>query len=315
MGSIIQSNLYRAILTNSDFDRLSSFISQELGIKMPEVKKIMLQSRLQRRLVALNMHTFKEYLDYVFSKEGMNEELIQMIDLVTTNKTDFFRESNHFEFLTEHVLPVLREKNTNNKIFKCWSAGCSTGEEAYSLAICLEEFSLNNEPFDYRIVGTDLSTHVLYAAANGIYSMERIANIPLTFKKKYFLRSKDNVKQTVRVIPELRDKVTFGRLNFMDTNYGIHEMFDVIFFRNVMIYFDTSTQEKVLNKLCTRLKPGGFLFLGHSESIANLKVPLKQIKPTIYIKTDTEVDTKENMLSFSTLSNRTRVMDLNSDLS
>jgi chemotaxis protein methyltransferase CheR len=146
----------------------------------------------------------------------------------------------------------------------------------------LSGFAEKNPGFDYSIVGTDISTQILQKAADAVYKEDRVQNIPMETKKKYFLRSKDRVNPTVKVESSLRRKVRFGRLNFMDPHYDVPEMFDVIFCRNVLIYFDRETQEKVIQKLCAKLKTNGYFFLGHSESIMNMDVPLRQVKPTVF---------------------------------
>jgi len=279
---MISNDIFRAHLEKADFKRLSTFIYGELGIRMPEEKRFMLQMRLQKRLAALNIPSFREYIDYVFSHEGERGELSNMIDLVTTNKTEFFRESNHFDFLSLEALPKLI--NSGRRQIKVWSAGCSSGEEPYTLAMVLNEFSSQNPGFDYSILGTDLSSRMLKQAVLAVYTKERVANMNMNLIRRYFLKSKDASKKTVRVCPELRSKVSFMRLNLMDGYYNVNEMFDLIFCRNVLIYFDRDTQEKVINRLCTHLKPEGFFFLGHSESITNLNVPLKQLRPTIFTK-------------------------------
>lgn len=276
------------ILTNSkmstsDFNRLSSFIYNEYGIKLAPVKKTMLESRLQKRLALLGINTFKEYCDLLFSTQGQQQEVIQMIDLVTTNKTDFFREPAHFEFLTTHVLPEFLSNNSGRQL-KLWSAGCSSGEEPYTLAMVLNEYAEKGQMLGYTITATDLSTQVLNKAIAAVYSEERVAGIPLALKRKYFLRSKDPLKKTVRIVPQLRSRVNFERLNFMDDTLAIAADFDIVFCRNVIIYFDKITQEKVINKLCEKLKPGGYFFLGHSESITNMRVPLEQLRPTVFKK-------------------------------
>ncbi|MCQ2975689.1 MAG: protein-glutamate O-methyltransferase [Bacteroidales bacterium] len=274
------SQYFDAKLSVKDFNRLSEFIYSQYGIKMPEAKHIMLQSRLQKRLRALEIPSFSDYVDFVFSKEG-GEEIVHMMDVVSTNKTDFFRESQHFDFLTENVLPelYLEKKQSNIKI---WSAGCSSGEEPYTLAMVISEFIENKSGLDFSILGSDLSTIVLQKAVSAIYSEDRVDIIPLAQKRKYLLKSKDRTHPTVRIVPELRDKVSFMRLNFMDSSYNVPSHFDVIFCRNVLIYFDRQTQEKVINKLCNHLNPGGYFFLGHSESVTGINVPLKQIKPTVF---------------------------------
>lgn len=278
------NEIFRAQLTQEEFDKLSRFIYKESGIKMPPVKRVMLQSRLQKRLRELNMTSFKEYIDYVFSKEGLNNEIIHMLDVVSTNKTDFFREPVHFDFLTQTVLPLFISDRSKPRTIKVWSAGCSSGEEPYTLAIVLADFAEKNPGFDFSIIGTDISTQILQKAVDAVYKEDRVSNIPYDTKKKYFLKSKDRTNPTVKVASNLRSKVRFGRLNFMDTFYDIPETFDVVFCRNVLIYFDRETQEKVIQRLCEKLRPDGYFFLGHSESIMNMNVPLKQVKPTIFIK-------------------------------
>ena len=275
---------YKIKLSNSDFNRLSKFITTNFGIKMPKVKRIMLQSRLQKRLKELNFTSFSQYCDYLFSAEGQKNEVFNMIDVVSTNKTDFFREPVHFDFLSNNILKNYTNNNFSHNTFKIWSAGCSSGEEPYSMAIILNEFAQNNINFLYSIYATDISTKVLNKSASAIYKEDRVSLIPLNLKKKYFLKSKDKSQKKVRIIKDIRQKVKFNRLNFMDNNYNVNEKFDCIFCRNTLIYFDHETQENVINKLCLNLKKDGYFFLGHSESITNMNVPLKQIQPTIFKK-------------------------------
>ncbi len=279
------SEIYKAVMTIEDFRRLSTFIYKEYGIKMPEIKKTMLQSRLHKRLRELSMTSYKQYVEYVFSKEGQQTEIIHMIDVVSTNKTDFFREPVHFEFLHSQALPELLHNN-NTRLLKIWSAGCSSGEEPYTISMSLNEFMIQNPglSFDYNILATDISTRMLKTAVEGIYKEDRIEMLPLNLKKHYLLRSKNRTNPTIRIIPELRKKISFQRMNFMDHYYNVPDSFDIIFCRNVLIYFDRETQEKVINKLCSKLKTNGFFFLGHSESITNFEVPLNQLRPTIFRK-------------------------------
>jgi len=271
-------------MTNLEFNKLSGFILNNYGIKLPISKKTMLEGRLQKRLRALNIPSFKNYCEYVFSAEGQRMEIIHMIDVVTTNKTDFFREAVHFDFLSTNVLPKYCKNDHIAKPFKVWSAGCSTGEEAYTLAMVLSEFSQKYNGFDFNILGTDISTRALDAAVTAVYTQEKVSPVPLVFKKKYLLKSKDDQKKTVRIVPELRTKVSFKRFNFLDGDIAYAPNFNVIFCRNVLIYFDRPTQEKVILKLCSKLEPGGYLFLGHSESISNMNLPLIQIQPTTFKK-------------------------------
>lgn len=279
-----QKMIFSVKLKDSEFNRLSKLIYEEYGIKMPPAKKIMLQSRLQKRLRALNMNSFSEYCDFLFSKEGLQGEVIHMIDVVSTNKTDFFREPVHFDFLNQAVLTHYKEHYKNHKTINIWSAGSSSGEEAYSIAITMEEFIANNINFNYHIQGTDISTIVLNKAITAIYPEEKTHVIPLSVKRKYFLRSKDKDKPKVRVTKEVRRKVNFSRLNLMDNSYNMPTNFNIIFCRNTLIYFDRPVQEKVITKLCRHLEPGGFFFIGHSESLTGFDVPLRQLKPTIFQK-------------------------------
>ncbi len=277
------NDIYKAELSTDDFNKLSSFIYNESGIKMPPIKRIMLQSRLQKRLKDLKMTSFKEYCSYIFSKEGLNNEIIHMLDVVSTNKTDFFREPVHFDFLTSHVLPELASASKHRNI-KIWSAGCSSGEEPYTIAIVLYEFMEKNSNLEFSILGTDISTQILQKAIDAVYKDERVEGIPFDLKRKYFLKSKDRENPSVKMSAQLRGRVRFERLNFMDKSYSIQESFDIVFCRNVLIYFDRETQEKVINKICTKINTGGYFFLGHSESIMNMDLPLRQIKPTIFQK-------------------------------
>jgi chemotaxis protein methyltransferase CheR len=185
--------------------------------------------------------------------------------------------------MTNKILPELTSKN-NGSTIKIWSAGCSSGEEPYTIAMVMHEFSEHKAHLDYSIFATDLSTQVLNKAVTAVYNEDRVATLPFTIKKKFFLRSKSDTNRTVRVVPELRRKVIFQRLNFMDDHYDVPQTFDIIFCRNVLIYFDKDTQEKVINKLASKLRPGGYFFLGHSESVTQMDVPLSQIKPTVFKK-------------------------------
>lgn len=269
-------------MSDRTFARFSRFIHTELGIKMPDSKKTMLQARLQKRLWKLGMGSFDEYCDYLFSHEGMENELHHMIDVVTTNKTEFFREAKHFDYLVERVLPELIKRKGLRDPYMLWCAGCSTGEEPYSLAMTLNEFAEKNSGFHFFILATDISTKVLEHAKLGIYEEERIESIPQLFRQKYLLRSREKDKGLVRISPDLRNYVRFRRLNFMDSNFGLRELMDIVFCRNVIIYFDRSTQEAVLGRICSYLQPGGYLFTGHSETLNGMNLPLVPVAHTVY---------------------------------
>ena len=284
-------------MTAESFNRFAQFITQQLGIKMSADKIPMLQSRLQRRLRALHLSSLDEYKNYLFDSEKSGEELVDFIDAVTTNKTDFFREPSHFDYLVQTVLPNLDPKGSQqggyvrkydgNDVgwrFKLWCAGCSSGEEPYTLAMVLSEYTLTRPGFDFAILATDVSTRVLQHAEAAIYDEARVTPVEISLRKKYLLRSKDPSKSLVRIVPALRNKVSFHRLNFMDEQYPVRDQFEVIFFRNVMIYFSKPTQEAVIHRLCDHLKPGGYLFVGHSESLAGLKIPVMAVSTAVYRK-------------------------------
>jgi chemotaxis protein methyltransferase CheR len=269
-------------LSPESFARFARFITSELGIKMPESKMSMVQSRLLRRIRELGFDSVERYGEYFFQSADAAEERIHLINAITTNKTDFFREPAHFDYLVDTVLPQYHEGR-----LKVWSAGCSSGEEPYTLAMVLSEYGRRSRGFDFSILATDVSTRVLEWAQTGIYDESAIDAIPAAFRREYLLRSKNSGQTQVRIVPGLRRKVSFHRLNFMDAEYGIRDMFDIVFFRNVMIYFDRSTQEAVINKMCRHLVPGGFLFVGHSESLAGLDIPVMPVRASILRKAAT----------------------------
>jgi chemotaxis protein methyltransferase CheR len=272
-----------ATLSRREFARLSGFIYEQCGIKMPEAKKTMLEGRLQKRLRALKMESFEEYDNYLFSPDGAKLELVQMIDLVTTNKTDFFREPEHFDYLIEQVLPEWSRVHGNRRLL-VWSAGCSTGQEPYTLAMVLSEYASNQPGFDFQILATDISTRVLETAKDAIYAEELLYPVPQVMKKKYLLRSKDRNSRLIRIVPELRGKVRFRRLNFLERDFGLREPFDIIFCRNVIIYFDKQTQERLLQRFYDHMRIGAHIFMGHSETLSGLDVPLVSVYPTVYRK-------------------------------
>jgi chemotaxis protein methyltransferase CheR len=276
----------QSALSERDFQRLSKFIELNLGIRMPATKRIMLEARLSRRLRQNGMEGFPEYVDYLFSEAGMRTELIHMIDAVTTNKTDFFREADHFDFLLTRLLPAaVRNRGLGtSQPMSFWSAGCATGEEPYTLAMTLEEFRATCADFRYSIFASDISSRALDTAAQAVYDMDKADPVPLPFKKKYMLKSKDAAKPRVRMKSELREKVTFARINLMDDDFSLSRKFDVIFCRNVIIYFDRKTQERLIRHLHDCLEREGTLFLGHSETLAGMVVPFRSVAPTVYRK-------------------------------
>jgi chemotaxis protein methyltransferase CheR len=273
-----RSNILGPVMSQKTFNRLSRFIEDRCGIKMPPGKKTMLEGRLRKRLRSLEIDSFDSYCKYLFEHKGLEEEYLHMINVVTTNKTDFFREASHFDYLRERVLPEITRKGCR---FTVWSAGCSTGEEPYTLAMVLSEFA---KEYDccFEILGTDISTVVLEKARKAIYEHERVEPVPMLLRKKYLLRGKGEKKDLVRVKPELRCMVEFRRVNLMEDRLPVPNNIAVIFCRNVMIYFDRATQEEVVSKFCLHLMPGGYLFTGHSETLNGLDLPLVSVAPTVH---------------------------------
>jgi chemotaxis protein methyltransferase CheR len=266
----------------TSFRRFASYIMDELGIKMTGAKVPMLQSRLMRRVRHLELNSLDEYLEYLFHSPDAAAEQVHFIDAVTTNKTDFFRESEHFDILMRNVAShSLLARRCN-----VWCAGCSTGEEAYTLAMTLQDHASRTQNFNFSILATDISNRVLQHARNAVYEIDRMDPIPAPMREKYLMRSKDPAKRVFRIVPELRARVSFQRMNFMAREYPVHDTFEAVFFRNVMIYFERETQQRVVGKLVRRLATGGHLFIGHSESLTGMVLPLKQVAPAVYIKTN-----------------------------
>jgi chemotaxis protein methyltransferase CheR len=267
-----------------DLARLAEFIHSYSGIKLPESKKTMVEGRLRRRLRALGIPSFKDYCRYLFEEGGLRVEAVHLIDAVTTNKTDFFREPEHFDFLTSIVLPSLltRPLGGVGRALKLWSAACSIGAEPYTLAMVLADAARTLPGMRYSIFASDICTDVLYKAAEGIFPEEMAAPIPPEMRQRYLMRSRDPEHSRVRIVPELRQQVHFARVNLVDEHYAVADDMDVVFCRNILIYFDKDTQETVLRGLCQHIRLGGFLFIGHSESIGSQSLPLRQVASTVY---------------------------------
>jgi len=264
-------------------------ITERFGIKMPIDKKIMFQARLQRRLRELEIYSFEEYALKLLNENGESAEFDLLPDFISTNKTDFFREKGHFDYISEHILPEFMKNAYSNQLnqIRIWSAGCSSGQEAYSIAVTIEEFMrLKGFRFEYSVIATDISGRMLNAVREAIYPMEQISEIPLELKHRYFLKSKSMKEPKVRIIKEIRKNVKLAYLNLMDNSYLFNTRFDVVFLRNTLIYFSSEVQTRVLTKVLENLKDGGYLFIGHSESLINMNLPIHSIAPSVYIKTN-----------------------------
>jgi chemotaxis protein methyltransferase CheR len=269
-------------LSRRNFTRLAGYIYDFSGIKMPESKKTMLEGRLRRRLRATGMATLDAYCDHVFADDNLAGERVHLINAVTTNKTDFFREPAHFDYLSRIVLPEFRRKGVRQ--IRAWSAACSTGPEPYTVAMVLDDAAEEHGDFTYGILATDLDTDVLVAARKGIYAADLVDPVPPSLLSKYVMASRDPARELVRMAPPLRSAIGFAQLNLMADHYPVGDPFHLIFCRNVLIYFDKPTQRKVVSRLVDCLLPGGYLFLGHSESITGLELPLTQVANTVFRK-------------------------------
>lgn len=280
-----------AVITPHDmsdrlYEQFSQLIHSECGIKLPPIKKIMLQSRLQKRMKVIGISSFKEYYNYLTSVQGREKELAHALDVVSTNKTDFFREPSHFDYLRVMALPdIIHTLGSKlRRRIHLWSAGCSSGEEPYTLAMVLSDFLEKYPEFDYDIFSTDISQRVLSKAQQAIYSDNDAAPVPHRLKAKYLMKGKGQQVGNWRVIPELRNRIQFNRLNLMDRQFKLPNMMDIIFCRNVIIYFDRPTQVCLFQKFYNCLSPGGYLFIGHSETLYGINDQFQYIQATIYKK-------------------------------
>ena len=278
-------------MSDREFKRFSEFIYARCGIKLPPAKKTMLTARLLKRLRDLGLTSYKEYYEYIDTQEGRSKELTRMIDVVTTNKTEFFREVKHFDFLAKSALPALvgSTQARSQRKLNIWSAGCSSGEESYTLAMVLTEFfngrQTGSRPLDqFSILATDISAQMLTTAKRAIYPKETVEPVPVMWRQKYLMRGKNSQKEFCRVVPELRHCITFCHLNLMDKDFGIKTRMDIIFCRNVVIYFDRQTQRRLFEKFYDQLVPGGYLFIGHSESLHGINERFQSVATTVYRK-------------------------------
>ena len=266
-------------ITKQEYDRIRTLLYQESGISLGENKQSLVVSRLSKRLRELEIDNFATYYDHV-TQDDSGGEFTRMLDLLSTNKTDFFREPKHFDYLREQILPTLER----DKRIRIWSSACSTGEEPYTIAITLHEHVKNPASWDMGILASDISTRVLAHAAAGLYGEERITTVPSDIARRHFLKGRGKSAGLVKVKPHLSKLIKFRRLNLMSETFPITSPLDLIFCRNVMIYFDRSTQERLIAKFHRYLKPGGHLFIGHSESLQWIKHDFSTIAPTIYRK-------------------------------
>ena len=274
----------RNSVTPALFTRFQQLIYQESGIWLGDHKHALLTGRLARRLRLLGFNSMKEYFELVTQSDQQHERAV-MIDCITTNETHFFREPRHFEFILQQVFPKLHEQAASAarpKQVRVWSAGCSTGEEPYSLAMLLLKHFPPEAGWDIEVLGTDICTRVLEKARAAVYSIEKAKHIPQEFLRAYMLKGKGEQKNVMKVSPELHRVVRFARVNLHADSYPILGSFDLIFCRNVLIYFDQKSKQKVIAGIVRHLSPTGLLIVGHSEHLGSIVPNLKTVAPTIH---------------------------------
>jgi chemotaxis protein methyltransferase CheR len=265
-----------SLLTPHEFEQFRKLAYDQFGLDLRSGKEQLVSARLGKKMRELNIQSYKDYYLHVIA-DTTGEALASMIDALTTNHTSFFREAAHFDFLRKTILPEIKARDT----LHIWSAACSSGEEPYTLAFSiLDELGMDFLP-KLQILATDISNRVLANAQKGIYFAERFREVPATQLRQYLLRGTQGGKESYLIRKEIRSAVTFRRLNLMEQfSHGL--LFPAIFCRNVMIYFDRQTQEDVVRRLAACLEPGGYLFVGHAETLNGLNIPLKYVRPAVY---------------------------------
>jgi chemotaxis protein methyltransferase CheR len=275
------------VLTEKEFRLFRELIYRITGIALSDAKKQLVLSRLRKRLRHHNLKTFQEYYNLLVAEGDSSPELGELINAITTNKTSFFREPHHFEFIAQEVIPELARnaaRGIGGRKLRIWHAGCSTGEEAYTLGMCLSEALEGKGVWDVRQLASDIDTNVLAYADQGIYDAERVRSVPEALLRKYFLRGKGDKEGLYRVREDLRARLTFRQINLLAEEWPFRPttQFDMIFCRNVVIYFDKPTQKRLFARYARLLKPGGYLFLGHSESMLGISDAVESLGQTIY---------------------------------
>jgi len=265
-------------MEKTTFDKIRNIVYEQSGISLGENKEALVCARIGKRMRSLGMDDFKDYMHHLDNDES-GSELIQLLDVISTNVTHFYRESKHFEILEDLLHQWVDE---GQQRFRIWSAASSTGEEPYTIAMTMYE--VLGDSYDAKILATDISTRVLQKAKEGIYEPRHIEKIPRNMLHKYFIKRKSENGESYEVKQILKDVLRFTRLNLSVTPYPLRGPLDIIFCRNVMIYFDNNMRRKVLEDMYRLLKPGGYLMVGHAESLTGLVSRFKSVMPSIYIK-------------------------------
>lgn len=266
--------------THKDFNRLRTLVKHHTGISLSELKQDLLYRRLSPRLKALGLRSFADYCLHLSQQNSY--ELEQFTNAITTNLTAFFREPHHFEYLAAAALPEIMQRKGKSRRLRIWSAGCSSGEEPYSLAIVIKESQLSAN-WDVKILATDIDSNMLAQAKRGIYSEERVEGLSQERLKRFFLKGQGNHRGMVKVAPQLRELVCFGRLNLLQ-DWPMPGPFDILFCRNVVIYFDKETKHHMFDRFADAMNTGDHLFVGHSESLFHISERFQLVHKTIYRK-------------------------------
>ncbi len=275
-----------ATIDTEEYEFIRRLVYERSRINLGPDKTELVSSRVAKRLRALRLSGFSDYCAYLRSPAG-EDEMTDLLDVISTNVTDFFREAEHMRYLADTVLPEWQaaQKSVGREPFRLWSAACSSGEEPYTLAIVMAEFFRDHTPREWRILASDISTRILEKAQQGVYRQERVKLPQSDWLGRYFQRGTGDFTGYCRVKPVLRERVTFRHQNLMDWPYPWTDRFQVVFCRNVMIYFDRPTQEQLIARLKEQLVPGGHLFVGHSESLVGIEHGMKCVRPSIYRRT------------------------------
>ena len=268
--------------TDKDFKYLKNLVAEEAGIILSDAKRSMVYCRLAKRLRSLSLHEFSAYCNIL--KQDDRNEMVNFVNAITTNLTSFFREKHHFNFLANTLIPYWKRTKNDTRRIRIWSAGCSTGEEAYSIAITLLDNFPDLKSWDVKILATDLDTNVVSKAKEGVYDTERMEGFPSAMLERWFLKSKNSKVNKVKVSPCLQELITFKQLN-LHHDWPFNGSFDLIFCRNVVIYFNKETQRVLADRYADCLVDNGHLFLGHSESLFNVSDRFESEGNTVYKKT------------------------------
>jgi len=274
-------------LTDRDHQRVARYVAEVAGIQLPRGKRSLIEGRLRKRQRALKLASLKAYIDYALDGHEQTDERIHLVDAITTNKTDFYREDGHFRTLRAEIEQTWAPRRAAGwgRPLRLWSAGCSTGEEPYTLAMEMLELRRAYPGFKFEILATDISLSCLDTGRRGIYPHRRIEPIPLDLRRRYLLRSRDRTRDLVKMAPEVRETVRFESFNLLTDAYEFRAPFDVVFCRNVMIYFDQNDRAEITRRFAHALSSDGLLFIGHSETLGERGHAFEQIVPTVYRKT------------------------------